>query len=129
MKRDFLGILIAIIGAVTVVLSANTSDTRLGPDELIHAITQRPFIVYAVVYVVGAILLSGLSESAAGKRHVYIDVGLCALFGTRAVSLVCAGITNGDVQEASQSLQRRHSLLCLRWKHSRCSRSGSPIRC
>ena len=81
-KRDFLGILIAIVGAVTVVLSANTSDTRLGPDELVHAITQRPFIVYAAIYIAGAVLLSGLSESAAGKRYVYIDVGLCALFGT-----------------------------------------------
>ncbi|KAI0771971.1 magnesium transporter NIPA-domain-containing protein [Trametes elegans] len=91
-KRDFLGIIIAIVGAVTVVLSANPSDTRLDPENLIKAITQRPFEVYAIVYIVGISVLSGLSEGPAGKRWVYIDVGLCALFGgftvlaTKAVS-------------------------------------------
>ncbi|KAI0370160.1 DUF803-domain-containing protein [Pilatotrama ljubarskyi] len=91
-KRDFLGIVIAIIGAVTVVLSANPSDTRLDPDGLIKAIRQRAFEVYAIVYIVGMFILSGLSEGPAGKRWVYIDVGLCALFGgftvlsTKAIS-------------------------------------------
>ncbi|KAI0356521.1 DUF803-domain-containing protein [Trametes cingulata] len=91
-KRDFLGIVIAIVGAVTVVLSANPSDTRLDPDGLIKALSQRPFEVYAIVYIVGIFILSGLSEGPAGKRWVYIDVGLCALFGgftvlsTKAVS-------------------------------------------
>ena len=81
-QRDILGIVIAIIGAVTVVLSANPSDTRLDPKGLIRAITQRPFEIYAVTYVVGIVILSGLSEGSAGKRLVYVDVGLCALFGT-----------------------------------------------
>ncbi|KZT72698.1 DUF803-domain-containing protein [Daedalea quercina L-15889] len=80
-KRDFLGILLAIVGAITVVLSANTSDVRLDPDALIHAIIQRPFIIYASIYIAGAFIMSILSERAVGKRHVYIDVGLCALFG------------------------------------------------
>ncbi|KAI0774021.1 magnesium transporter NIPA-domain-containing protein [Fomes fomentarius] len=91
-KRDFIGIALAVLGAVTVVLSANPSDTRLNPDGLIKAITQRPFEIYALTYVVGIVLLSGLSERSAGKRWVYVDVGLCALFGgftvlsTKAVS-------------------------------------------
>ncbi|KAI0824671.1 magnesium transporter NIPA-domain-containing protein [Trametes gibbosa] len=91
-KRDFLGIIIAIIGAVTVVLSANSSDTRLDPKGLLTAISQRPFQVYTIVYIVGIFILSGLSERSAGRRWVYIDVGLCALFGgftvlsTKAVS-------------------------------------------
>ncbi|KAH9894380.1 DUF803-domain-containing protein [Cubamyces lactineus] len=91
-KRDFLGIVIAIIGAITVVLSANPSDTRLDPEALRKAISQRPFEVYAIVYIAGIVILSGLSEGAAGRRWVYIDVGLCALFGgftvlsTKAVS-------------------------------------------
>ncbi|KAI0637919.1 DUF803-domain-containing protein [Trametes polyzona] len=91
-KRDFLGIIIAIIGAVTVVLSANPSDTRLDPKSLVEAISQRPFQIYAIVYVVGMFILSGLSAGPAGRRWVYIDVGLCALFGgftvlsTKAIS-------------------------------------------
>ncbi|KAH9850055.1 DUF803-domain-containing protein [Lenzites betulinus] len=91
-KRDFLGILIAIIGAVTVVLSANSSDTRLDPKALLAAINQIPFQVYTLVYIVGIFILAYLSEGSAGKRWVYIDVGLCALFGgftvlsTKAVS-------------------------------------------
>ncbi|KAI1789015.1 magnesium transporter NIPA-domain-containing protein [Ganoderma leucocontextum] len=80
-KRDFLGIIMAILGAVTVVLSANPSNTRLDPKGLIAAISTRPFGVYALTYVVGIVLLSGLSEGPAGKRFVYVDVGLCAFFG------------------------------------------------
>ncbi|EIW61768.1 DUF803-domain-containing protein [Trametes versicolor FP-101664 SS1] len=91
-KRDFLGIIIAIVGAVTVVLSANASDTRLDPKSLLEAISQRAFQVYTIVYVVGMFILSGLSEGPAGRRWVYVDIGLCALFGgftvlsTKAVS-------------------------------------------
>ncbi|KAM5534879.1 hypothetical protein V8D89_011434 [Ganoderma adspersum] len=80
-KRDFLGIIIAILGAVTVVLSANPSNTRLDPKGLITAISTRPFEIYALTYIVGIVVLSGLSEGPAGKRFVYVDVGLCALFG------------------------------------------------
>ena len=67
---------------MTVVFSANTSDTRLSPDALIEAITRRPFVIYSTVYAVGIVILSGLSEGSFGKRVVYVDVGLCALFGT-----------------------------------------------
>ncbi|KAF5370101.1 hypothetical protein D9758_001204 [Tetrapyrgos nigripes] len=51
-KRDLLGIIIAIIGAVTVVFSSNASDGRLNPDALIHAISQTPFIVYSCGFTV-----------------------------------------------------------------------------
>ncbi|PCH41331.1 DUF803-domain-containing protein [Wolfiporia cocos MD-104 SS10] len=91
-KRDFLGIIMAIVGAITVVLSANPSDVRLNPEGLIHAIMQRAFIVYAAIYAAGAIILSYLSEGDSGKRWVYVDIGLCALFGgftvlsTKAIS-------------------------------------------
>ena len=73
--------MIAIVGAVTVVLSANSSDTKLDPDALIRAITQKVFIVYAAIYVVAAVILSGLSERSVGQEHVFVDVGLCAIFG------------------------------------------------
>ncbi len=73
--------MIAIVGAVTVVLSANASDTRLDPKSLLEAISQRAFQIYTIVYVVGIFILSGLSEGPAGRRWVYVDIGLCALFG------------------------------------------------
>ncbi|KAK7049641.1 hypothetical protein VNI00_005672 [Paramarasmius palmivorus] len=91
-KRDILGILIAIVGAVTVVLSSNASDGRLDPDGLVHAISQIPFIVYSCVYAVAATILTVLSQGPLGRQWVLIDVGLCALFGgftvlsTKAVS-------------------------------------------
>ncbi|OBZ76123.1 putative magnesium transporter NIPA1 [Grifola frondosa] len=80
-KRDFFGVVIAILGAITVVLSTNPSDVRLDPTGLIHAISQRVFVIYAVVYIAGALVLSGLSERSTGARWVFVDVGLCALFG------------------------------------------------
>ncbi|KAF9263558.1 DUF803-domain-containing protein [Marasmius fiardii PR-910] len=91
-KRDLLGILIAIIGAVTVVLASNSSSERLDPDDLVKAISQIPFIVYFCIYTVGITVLSALSEGSVGQRYVLVDVGLCALFGgftvlsTKAVS-------------------------------------------
>ncbi|KAJ7283838.1 magnesium transporter NIPA-domain-containing protein [Mycena rebaudengoi] len=91
-KRDLFGILIAVIGAVTVVLASNASDTRLDPDALLIAISQPAFIVYSGVYVAGIIVLSVLSEGKVGKQWVFVDVGVCALFGgftvlsTKAVS-------------------------------------------
>ncbi|KAH8118334.1 DUF803-domain-containing protein [Phellopilus nigrolimitatus] len=80
-KRDLFGIGIAILGAITVVLSANPSDTRLDPGGLIRAITRHAFIVLAAVYAAGITLLVCLSSRKVGQEHVYIDVGACALFG------------------------------------------------
>ncbi|TFK43367.1 magnesium transporter NIPA-domain-containing protein [Crucibulum laeve] len=80
-KRDLLGIFIAIIGAVTVVLSTNASDIRLNPDALVRAICQLPFAIYCGIYIAGAMVLSTLSHGNIGRNWVFVDVGLCALFG------------------------------------------------
>lgn len=91
-KRDLFGIIIAIIGAVTVVLASNAADVRLDPDALIRAIRQTAFIVFSGIYVGGAIILAILSHTSIGRRWVFVDVGLCALFGgftvlsTKAIS-------------------------------------------
>jgi hypothetical protein len=78
---DLLGVVIAILGAVTVVLSCNTSDVRLDPDALIQHISKRSFLFFSCVYVVSAIVLAWLSETTTGRDWVFVDVGLCALFG------------------------------------------------
>lgn len=93
--HDLAGILCAMIGAITVVLSTPSSDEGpppLTPDALIAAISQRSFVVFTIIYLVGAMVLAGLSESGFGRRIVVVDVGLCAIFGgftvlaTKAIS-------------------------------------------
>jgi hypothetical protein len=71
-----------MIGAVTVVLSSNTSETRLSPEKLLEAVSQQAFLIFSIIYVVSALLLMGFSEGSVGRRWVLVDVGLCALFGT-----------------------------------------------
>jgi Fe2+ transport system protein B len=71
-----------MIGAITVVLASNTSDTPLSPEELFKAVSQHAFLVFSAIYVLCASTLMGLSEGSAGRKWVLVDVGLCALFGT-----------------------------------------------
>ncbi|KDQ64695.1 hypothetical protein JAAARDRAFT_52643 [Jaapia argillacea MUCL 33604] len=78
---DIFGVFVAIVGAITVVLSSNTSDTKLDPEGLIKAISQHVFIAYSILYAVGAVILAGMSHGEAGRKWVFVDVGLCALFG------------------------------------------------
>ncbi|TFK55849.1 DUF803-domain-containing protein [Heliocybe sulcata] len=80
-KREIFGVIVAIVGAITVVFSSNPSDTKLDPHGLIEAISQQPFIIYTIVYIIGMIILSSLSHGQAGQRYVFVDIGLCALFG------------------------------------------------
>ena len=71
-----------MIGAVTVVLSSNTSDTRLSPEKIFKAVSQHAFLIFSAIYVFCASILIGLSEGSVGRRWVLVDVGVCALFGT-----------------------------------------------
>lgn len=71
-----------MIGAVTVVLSSNTSDTRLSPEKLLEAVSQQAFLIFSAIYATSALILMGFSEGSVGRRWVLVDVGLCALFGT-----------------------------------------------
>lgn len=57
------------------------SDARLDSDALLRAISATPFIVYSCIYLVGVLCLATLSEGTIGKNYVFVDVGLCALFG------------------------------------------------
>jgi len=97
--RDLFGVVLAMIGAITVVLSANPSDARLSPGKLLEAASQTAFLIFSAIYVASASVLMGLSEASIGRRWVLVDVGLCALFGgftvlsTKAVSTLLT--TNG----------------------------------
>ena len=71
-----------MIGAVTIVLSSNKSDTRLSPEKLLEAVSQKAFLIFSAIYVISAVVLMGFSQGSVGRRWVLVDVGICALFGT-----------------------------------------------
>lgn len=79
-KRDFWGVVIAVFGAVTVVLSANTQETKLDPHAVWDAITTTEFEVYMGVTCGLIILLMWLSPKY-GNRTILIDLSLVGLFG------------------------------------------------
>ncbi|RMY81424.1 hypothetical protein D0862_12364 [Hortaea werneckii] len=78
--RDGLGVIIAIAGAVTVVLSASDSNPRLTPDKIWHLITQWEFETYFGISVLLVVVLS-VASNKFGDRTVLVDLGLVALYG------------------------------------------------
>lgn len=79
-QRDFWGVLISISGAVTIVLSAKTSETKIGPEEIWGMITQWEFELYLGITVTLIATLMWCSKKYGGKT-ILIDLGLVALFG------------------------------------------------
>lgn len=79
-QRDFWGVAIAIGGAVTIVLSAKTSETKMGPHDVWAAITRWEFETYLGITAALIIVLMWASGRY-GDRTVLIDLGLVALCG------------------------------------------------
>ena len=79
-QRDFWGVAIAVAGAVTVVLSAKTSETKMGPGDIWTAITRWEFELYLGVTAAMMIILVWMSGKY-GEKTVLIDLGLVGLFG------------------------------------------------
>ncbi|KAK0748808.1 magnesium transporter NIPA-domain-containing protein [Apiosordaria backusii] len=79
-QRDFWGVVIAIAGAVTVVLSADSEETKMGPHEVWDAITTMEFKIYMGVSC-GLIALLMYLSPRYGNRTILIDLGLVGLFG------------------------------------------------
>lgn len=80
-QRDLIGIFLCILGALSVVSSAKPTDTRLSMEGLITALKQPIFITYSILSLIGSILLAIISEGNKGREWVWVDVGLCAIFG------------------------------------------------
>lgn len=53
----------------------------MDPDALIDALSQRTFLIYSGVTAFGIIVLAFFSDRPVGREYVWIDLGLCALFG------------------------------------------------
>lgn len=80
-QRDFWGVLVAIAGAVTIVLSAKNSETKMGPRDIWAAITRWEFETYLGITAALIILLMWASGRY-GEKTILIDLGLVGLFGT-----------------------------------------------
>ncbi|PHH81649.1 hypothetical protein CDD82_285 [Ophiocordyceps australis] len=78
--RDFWGVVIAVAGVVTVVLSANQEETKLEPHDVWDAITAPAFEIYLGVTTLLILILMWASPRY-GKRTILIDLGLVGLFG------------------------------------------------
>lgn len=79
-QRDAWGVVISIAGAVTVVLSAKPSETKMGPDDLWDAIQRWEFLTYIGITALLIIVLMVASPKY-GSRTLLIDLGLVGLFG------------------------------------------------
>lgn len=79
-KRDLWGIIVAIAGAAVVVLSAKTSEEKIGPHDIWVMITRWEFETYLGLTIGMIVALMWLSGKY-GSRTILIDVGLVALFG------------------------------------------------
>lgn len=79
-KRDAFGVIVAVGGAVTVVLSANDNNPKLGPDEIWKLITTWEFETYlGITIAVIAVLM--VASNKYGDKNILIDLGLVGLFG------------------------------------------------
>ncbi|KAK0100372.1 hypothetical protein ONS95_008326 [Cadophora gregata] len=78
--RDFWGVVVAVGGAVTVVLSAKTEEKKLGPHEIWGAITTTAFEIYLGV-TIGLIAVLVWASPRYGNKTILIDLGLVGLFG------------------------------------------------
>lgn len=78
--RDAVGVVIAVAGCVTVVLSASDSNPRLDPDIIWDLITTWEFETYLGV-TVGLIIVLLFASNKYGEKSILIDIGLVGLFG------------------------------------------------
>lgn len=79
-QRDFWGVCVAIAGAVIIVLSAKTSEIKMGPDDIWSAISRWEFETYVGITILLILILMWTSGKY-GERTILIDLGLVALFG------------------------------------------------
>ncbi|KAF0436872.1 DUF803-domain-containing protein [Gigaspora margarita] len=89
--QDLIGILIAIIGAVVVVINSKSDEVKLSPEAIWIAIMQTQFTIYLSVTLVMSMMLIFLSDKI-GHKLIIIDLSLVAIFGgytvlsTKAIS-------------------------------------------
>lgn len=94
-QRDFCGVVIAVGGVVTVVLSANQQETKLEPHDVWLAITTLEFEIYLGVTGFLIVALMWIS-SAVHHRTILVDLGLVGLFGTFPLCFVAESFSSDN---------------------------------
>jgi hypothetical protein len=120
--RDFWGVVVAVAGAVTVVLSAKQQEKKLGPHEILGAITTLEFEVYMVVTIVLIVVLMWASPRY-GNRTILIDLGLVGLFG-RLLSHGLIDIAN-IIKVHTRLFLRKEWHLCFHTHYGELSQHSS----
>lgn len=96
-QRDFWGVVIAVWGVITVVLSANQEETMLNPDDVWDAIRTMEFEIYLGV-TIGLIFVLMWASPRYGRRTILIDLGLVGLFG-KLKGLLKSTCANANIVE------------------------------
>lgn len=79
--RDALGVLVAVGGAVVVVLSASDSNPKLAPEKIWELITTWEFETYLGITIFLILVLMVGSNTEFGEKSILVDLGLVGLFG------------------------------------------------
>ncbi|THC93130.1 hypothetical protein EYZ11_007373 [Aspergillus tanneri] len=104
-KRDLWGVLVSIAGAVVVVLSAKSSEEKIGPHDIWVMITRWEFVLYLGIST--ALIVALMSASSKyGPRTILIDVGLVALFVTYLLVFVLGFSALMQIRYINRALQR-----------------------
>lgn len=83
-KRDGLGVVIAVAGCVTVVLSASGSNPKLDQDAIWSLISTWEFETYFGI-TMGLIIALMIASNKYGDKSILIDLGLVGLFGESCI--------------------------------------------
>lgn len=105
-QRDFWGVVIAVGGVVTVVLSANQQETKLEPHDVWLAITTLEFEIYLAVTGFLIVALMWIS-STFHHRTILVDLGLVGLFGMFPLCFL-AGASRWTIRPNSHSRRWLH---------------------
>lgn len=129
-KRDLWGVLVSVAGAVVVVLSAKSSEEKIGPEEIWAMITRWEFELYLGVTIS---LICGLmwASHKYGSRSILIDVGLVALFGESlpVSSLISRLLLTASNRRIYGAFHERRLVSIIRYPLARNYVSGDISSC
>ena len=74
-----------IAGSVTITLHAPEERDIAGVNEMVVLAMQPDFLLYAFAAVSGALYLMFKVAPKYGKSHIFVNIGICSLFGSLSV--------------------------------------------